>query len=53
MVKFVHKTVLKSFQWAPTVHQNLSTCHDWHVKRAVVDLPISLKGNSKCTSDNS
>ena len=27
--------------------------HDWPVKKAIVDLPISLKGNSKRTSGNS
>ena len=27
--------------------------HDWPVKKAIVDLPIRLKGNSKRTSGNS
>ena len=27
-------------------------CNDWPVKKAIVDLPIRLKGNSKCTFDN-
>ena len=30
-----------------TVYQDLSTCRDWPVKKAIVDLPIRLKGNSK------
>ena len=34
------------------VHQDLSTCHDWLVKKAIVDLPIRMTGNSKCTSTN-
>ena len=33
------------------MYQDLSTCHDWAVlTKAIVDLPIKLKGNSKCTS---
>ena len=27
--------------------------YDWPVKKAIVDLPIRMKGNSKCTSSNS
>ena len=27
------------------MYQDLSTCHDWPVKNAIVDLTISLKGN--------
>ena len=27
--------------------------HDWPFKKATVDLPIRLKGNSKCSSGNS
>ena len=34
----------------PAVYQDFSTCHDWAVKKAIVDLPIKLKGNSKCTT---
>ena len=30
----------------PPVYQDLSTRHDWPVKKAIVDLPIRLKGNS-------
>ena len=30
----------------PPVYQDLSRRHDWPVKKAVVDLPIRLKGNS-------
>ena len=33
--------------------QNLSTRHDWPVKKAIVDLPIRMKRNSKRTSGNS
>ena len=36
----------------PPVYQDLITCHDWHVENAIVDLPIKMKGNSKCTSGN-
>ena len=34
----------------PSVYLDLSTCNDWRVKKAIVDLPIRLKGNSKRTS---
>ena len=34
----------------PSVYLDLSTCNDWPVKKAIVDLPIRLKGNSKRTS---
>ena len=37
---------------SPPVYQDLSTCHDWPVKKAIVDLPIKLKGNLKRTSGN-
>ena len=35
------------------VYQNLRTRNDWPLKKAIVDLPIRLKGNSKRTSGNS
>ena len=35
------------------MYQDLSTRHDWPVKKAIVDLPIKMKGNSKRTSGNS
>ena len=35
------------------MYQDLSTRNDWPVKKAVVDLPIRMKGNSKRTSGNS
>ena len=34
------------------MHQNLSARHDWPVKKAVVDWPIRMKGNTKRTSGN-
>ena len=34
------------------MYLDLSTRHDWPVKNAIVDLPITLKGNSKRTSGN-
>ena len=37
----------------PPVYQDLRTRHDWPLKKAIVDLPIGLKGNSKRTSGNS
>ena len=43
----------KSLFWDPPVYQDLSTHHDWSVKKGMVDLPISLKGNSKRISGNS
>jgi len=33
-------------------YQDLSTRHDWPVKNAIVDLPISMEENSKLTSCN-
>ena len=35
------------------MYQDLSKCHDWLVKDALVYLPIRLKGNLKRTSGNS
>ena len=29
----------------PPVYQDLSTCHDWPVKKAIVNLPVRLKEN--------
>ena len=37
----------------PPVYQDLSTHHDWPVTKAIVDLPISLRGNSKGAVGNS
>ena len=34
------------------MYQDLSTQHDWPVKKAIVNLPIRLKGNSKRISGN-
>ena len=53
LFKSVYKTAPKSLFWAPTVYQDLNTRHDWPVKKDVVNLPISNKGNSKRTSGNS
>ena len=53
LVKSVYETAPKSLFWAPHVYQDLSTRHDWPVKKAIVNLPIRMKGNSKRTSGNS
>ena len=37
---------------SPPVYKDLSMHHDWLVKKATVNLPISMKGNSKRTSIN-
>ena len=37
----------------PPVYQDLRIHRDWPVKKAIVDLPIRMKGNSKRTSGNS
>ena len=34
------------------MYQDLTTHHDWLIKKAIVDLPIRLKGNWKPTSGN-
>ena len=47
------ETAPKSMFWAPPVCLDLSRRHDWPVKKAVVDLPIRLKGDLKRTSGNS
>ena len=35
------------------VYQDLTTSHDWPVKKDIAHLPIRSKGNSKRTSGNS
>ena len=35
------------------MHQDLSTCYDWPVKKAIVNLQIRLKGNSERISGHS
>ena len=35
------------------MYQDLSTRHDWPDKKAIVDLPITLEGNSKHVTSNS
>ena len=47
------KQLRNSCSGLPPVHHDLSTRHDWPVKKAIVRLPISMKGNSKRTSGNS
>ena len=46
IIKSVCKTVPKSLFWAPPapVYQDLSMHHDWSIKKAILDLPIRLKG---------
>ena len=34
------------------MYWDLSTCHDWPVKNAIVNLPIRLKGNLRRISRN-
>ena len=34
------------------MYQDLSMSNDWPVKKAIVDLLIEMKRNSKCTSIN-
>ena len=54
LIKSVCETAPKSCFWAPTrVFQDLSTCHDWPVNRAIINFPIRLKGNLKRISSNS
>ena len=33
--------------WPPFAYQDLGTCHDWPVKKAMVSLSIRVKGNLK------
>ena len=37
----------------PPVYQDLCTRHDWSIKKAIVNLPIKLKVNSRRTSGDS
>ena len=54
LIKSVCETAPKSWFWAPTrVFQDLSTCHDWPVNRAIINSLIRLKGNLKRISSNS
>ena len=39
--------------WPPPVYQDLSTHNDWPVKKAIVNLPVRLKGNLKFILDKS
>ena len=41
------------FSGPPPVYQDLSTRHDWTVKKAIIDWPIRMKGNLQHTSGNS
>ena len=52
LVKSVCESARKSLFWAPPLYQDLSTRHDWSVKKAIVDLPIRMKENSKRASGN-
>ena len=36
-----------------SLYQDLNTRHDWPVEKAIVDLPVSMKRNSKRTLGNS
>ena len=40
------------YSGAPSVYQDLITCHDWPVKKDIADLPIRMKVNLKRTSGN-
>ena len=52
LVKSVCESARKSLFWAPPVYQDLNTRHDWSVRKAIVDLPIRMKENSKRASGN-
>ena len=52
LIKSIYGTAPKSLLWAPAVYQDLSTCHDWPVENAIVDLPVRLNGNTKSISGN-
>ena len=52
LVKSVCESARKSLFWAPPVYQDLSTRHDWSVKKAIVELPIRMKENSRRASGN-
>ena len=52
LVEPVCKTAPKSLLWVPPVYQDLSTCHDWSIRKAIVYLPIRLQRNLKHISAN-
>ena len=37
---------------SPAEYQDLSMCHDWPVRKAIVDFPMKMKQNLKCTFGN-
>ena len=53
LVKSVCKQHQNPCSGSPPVYQDLSMCYDWPVKKAIVDLPIKMKGNWKYISGNS
>ena len=53
LVESVCETASKSLFWVPLVYKDLNTRHDWPVKKAIVDLLVRLKRNSKRISCNS
>ena len=42
----------KSLLGPPLLYQNLSTCHDWPAKEAIVDLLIKMKEFEKHLGNN-
>ena len=36
----------------PAEYQDLSKCYDWPIKKAIVNLPMKIKQNLKCTFGN-
>ena len=40
------------FFGSSSMYQDLSMHHDWPVKKAMVNMPVSSKGNLKCISGN-
>ena len=46
LIKSVCETASKSLFWALSVYQDVTTRHNRPVKKAIVNLPIKMKGNS-------
>ena len=41
-INYSNKSVCETMPLSPSVYQDLNTCHYWHVKNTIVDLPITM-----------
>ena len=50
LVKYVCEKASSPCSGPTPAYQDMSTRHDWPIKKAIVDLPIRMKGNSNALS---